>query len=158
MKLQLTKGRPAPMTDIKTLETKLGGPLPRDVIDFVRKHNGAEPDANIFKVGTANESCVNGFIPVGEIASEMRYIENLPEKSFPFAWAEGGNYVLIDQSAGGAIFFWDHERPDDLINLADDLHAFLELLEPFDASAIKLQPGQVKKAWIDPDFLKSLGK
>jgi hypothetical protein len=32
----------------------------------------------------------------------------------------------------------------------------LELLEPFDVSSVKLKPAQVKKAWVDPDFLKGL--
>jgi len=158
MKLKLTKGRVALSADIATLETILGGLPSCEFIDFVRENDGAEPETNIFRIDAGNESGVNGFIPVCKIVEEMRHIENLPEKSFPIAWAEGGNYVLINQAVGGAVFFWDHERPDNLIRLGDSFLAFLELLKPFDVSAVELKPGQVKKAWINPDFLKSLGE
>jgi hypothetical protein len=157
MKLKLANGRRALPSDIATLETILGGPPSPDFIDFVRENDGAEPETNIFRIDAGNESGVTGFIPMCKIVEEMRHIENLPEKSFPIAWAEGGNYVLINQ-AGGAVFFWDHERPDMLIRLGDSFLAFLELLKPFDVSSIKLKPDQVKRAWIDPDFLKSLGE
>ena len=36
--------------------------------------------------------------------------------------------------------------------------AFLDILEPFDIKTIQLKPGQVKKVWIDPEFLKRLKK
>jgi len=158
MKIKLTKGRAALPADIASLEAILGGLPSHEFIDFVRENDGAEPETNIFRIDAGNESGVNGFIPMCKIAEEMRHIENLPEKSFPIAWAEGGNYVLINQAAGGGVFFWDHERPDNLIRLTDSFFAFLELLQPFDVNTIKLKPGQVKKAWIDPDFLKGLGE
>lgn len=86
----------------------------------------------------------------------MPRIENLPGRSFPVAWAEGGNYVFVNLAAGGAVFFWDHERPENIVRLASSFRSFLELLEPFDINSIKLKPDQVKKARIDPDFLKGL--
>ena len=64
--------------------------------------------------------------------------------------------MLVEMADGGAIYFWDHERPELATKLADSIGAFLELLEPFDVSSVKRKPGQVKKAWIDPEFLKRL--
>ena len=155
MKVKLTKGRAASQDDVAALQRKLGEPLASEFLDFVAHSDGAEPETNIFKIRTTNEAGILGFIPVKEIASEMPRIENLPSRSFPVAWAECGNYVFINQSDGG-VFFWDHEQPESMVRLANGFQAFLELLEPFDATSIKLKPGQVKKVWIDPDFLKGL--
>jgi len=55
------------------------------------------------------------------------------------------------------VFFGDHELPDKLTQLGS-FAAFLELLEPFDPDSIQLKPGQVGRVWIDPEFLKKLGK
>lgn len=65
--------------------------------------------------------------------------------------------MLLDQGEGGAIFFWDHEIEGGIYKLADSFDAFLDMIEPFDALAIKPAPGQVESAWIDPDFLKQFG-
>src|SRR5579862_7262050 len=155
MKVRLTKGRPALPADIEKLQRHIGEALPNSFLEFIRQHDGAEPETNSFKIGGVNESGVNGLIPVHDVPSERANIENLPPTAFPFAWAEGGNYVFID-TASGAVYFWDHEQPTPPIQLASDFAAFMEMLEPFDPSSIKLQPDQVKSAWIDPDFLKSL--
>lgn len=156
MKLKLTKGHAAAQNDVAALQRNLGEPLASEFLEFVAQNDGAEPETNIFKIGTTNDACVSGFIPVKEIPNEMAAIDNLPIKSFPVAWASGGNYIFINQADAGAVFFWDHEQPDDIIKLADGFRSFLDLLEPFDVTSIKLKPGQVKKAWIDPDFLKGL--
>jgi hypothetical protein len=155
MKIDLKKGNTASRQEIVALERTLGESLPSEFIDFVAQHDGAEPETNIFKIETT-ESGVNEFIPVKAIPREMKLIENLPGRAFPVAWAEGGNYVLLNLGAGGAIFFWDHERPENIVRLASSFRSFLESLEPFDINSIKLKPGQVQKAWIDPNFLKSL--
>jgi SMI1 / KNR4 family (SUKH-1) len=157
MKVKLSKGRAASESDIAALEQRLGVPIALEFVRFVLENDGAVPETNIFKIGeTNNESGVNGFIPVKEIIKEMSRIKNLPKNAFPVAWAEGGNYVFINQCENGTVFFWDHEQPDDITRLANSLYSFLELLEPFDMSTIELKPGQVKKAWIDPDFFKSI--
>jgi hypothetical protein len=116
------------MTDITEFEKKLGESLHPEFLLFVQQYDGSEPETNIFKIGTTNESGVNGFIPLKEVAGEMMNIENLPSNSFPVAWAEGENYVIINQSLGGAVFFWDHEMPDNLVRLSDSFHSFLNIL------------------------------
>lgn len=156
MKVKLVDGQAAQPSELAALQKKLDEALPAEFVDFVARNDGAKPETNIFKVSATNESGVNEFIPVRKIAVEMPRIENLPEKSFPVAWAEGGNYVFVNLAAGGSVFFWDHEQPGNIVRLANSFNLFLELLEPFNISSIELKPGQVKKAWIDPDFLKGL--
>lgn len=156
MNIKLTAGGVASQDEISTLEHIVGRQLPPDILHFVTGNDGAKIETNIFKIGPGNESGVNGFIPVNEIAGEMKRINDLPSGYFPIAWTEGGNYVIVNSAAPGAVFFWDHEMTDGIVKLADNLRSFLDLLEPFDVNSIKLRPGQVKKAWIDPDFLKKL--
>ncbi len=153
MKVKLTKGRSALLSEIEKLESEIGRALPHSFLEFIRQYDGAEPETNIFKIGNVNESGVKGFIPVREVSEERRNIENLPLASFPIAWAEGGNYVFID-ALSGSVYFWDHEQPVPPVQMASDFAAFIEMLEPFDPGSIRLKPGQVKSAWIDPDFLK----
>lgn len=157
MTLELINGRSASKEDLAFITQTLGMELPPDFLAFLQLHDGAEPEPNIFKVGTTNETSVNGFIPSTDIAQEAQNIENLGAQSFPIAWAEGGNYILIDRASGDAVFFWDHELPDSPTRLADSFLSFLDLLKPFDAATIQLKPGQLISARIiDPDFLKSL--
>lgn len=156
MKVKLTNGRPALPSDIETLERTFGRALPKSYLEFVRKHDGAEPENNIFKIEGALESGgISRFIPIREIPDERVYVENIPFSAFPIAWAEGGNYIFIDV-ASASIYFWDHEVPDPPVQVATDFDFFIEMLEPFDVSSVKLKPDQVKGVWIDPDFLKSL--
>ena len=101
------------------------------------------------------ESGINGFIPVSEIQKERDRIEYFPKSGYPIAWAEGGNCVFIDIHTA-SIFYWDHEVPERPIKLAADFQRFIDSLEPFDINTIQLKPGQVKKVWVDPEFLKKL--
>jgi len=156
MKIKLTKGVSAMPVDVEKLQREVGCELPPSLVDFLHHHDGARPEANSFKIGDTNGSGVNEFIPIHDILTERRNLETLPTTAFPIAWAEGGNYVFIDMAAEGAVFFWDHEQPEPPTLLATEFASFLDMLEPFDPSSIKLRPGQVKSAWLDPDFLKSL--
>lgn len=60
----------------------------------------------------------------------------------------GNEYLMAHE---GSVFFSDHETGDTR-RVAESLPAFLSALGP--APEIKLKPGQVKKAWIDPAFLE----
>lgn len=142
--------------EIDDVETELGLRFPDDYRRFLLGQDGARPESNIFTVSEALESGVNQFIPMNEIRKERDYLDNLAPVEIPIAWAEGGNYVCLNMSGKGSIFFWDHEEPDTKHRLADNFAEFFEMLSPFDPEEVTLKPGQVKKAWIDPDFLKSL--
>jgi hypothetical protein len=74
----------------------------------------------------------------------------------PYRLGRRWNYVVIDEDAQGAIYFWDHELVKPFTKIASDLDTFLNHLEPFDSETVKLKRGQVKKAWIDPEFLSDL--
>ena len=74
---------------------------------------------------------------------------------------QAGSSVICEDSCGnfflcapdGSVSFWDHETDDETI-LASRVEEFLAaLVEP---TPVVLQPGQVKKVWIDPAFLEEL--
>jgi hypothetical protein len=80
-----------------------------------------------------------------------------------FSTLDGTSYdILAEDSCGnyftttedGAVCFWDHET-DDLVHLASSLSEFAAhcVAQP----PVELNPGQVKSAWINPAFAKSLG-
>lgn len=159
MKVGLKGGRQAAEGDISALEAVIGQPLDGQFRKFVESNNGADPEENSFPVdGVAHVGGVNEFIAIEDIISERRNIDDIAPRAYPVASSEGGNYVILDQDQGGTIFFWDHEVEGGISRLADSFDVFLNMLEPFDATSIKPAPGQVKSAWIDPDFLKQLGE
>jgi hypothetical protein len=156
MKIKLKNGKIVSEEKMLAVQAALGCQLSDSFKSFVRINDGAEPDTNIFKIGEKNECGVNRFIPLDQIPKERTHIENIGKDAYPVAWAEGGNYVFIDENTGGAVFFWDHEEPEKITELAPSFGAFLDILEPFDVKKVILKPGQVKKVWVDPEFLKRL--
>jgi len=154
MNVKLKNGKPASEERILALEGALGLRLSESFKNFIREHNGAEPENNVFRISDNNECGVDQFIPVQEIVNERTRIENLPLKAYPVAWAEGGNYVFIDEGQNGAVFFWDHEQPIPPVKLTSNFGEFLALLQPFDIKTVRLEPGQVKRIWVNPEFLK----
>jgi len=89
-------------------------------------------------------------------------------KVIPIAYAGGGNLVCISLEKGVyGVYYWDHElEPNEgelpswnnMYFLSNSFSDFLKMLRKFDPSSIRLKPGQVKKAWIDPEFLKQVKK
>lgn len=154
----LKGGGQAAASDIAALEAVIGQPLDSQFRKFVETSDGADPEQNSFPVdGIAHAGAVNEFIPIANIVDERGYIDDISPHAYPVAYSEGGNYVILDQGQGGAIFFWDHEVEGGVSKLAESFDAFLDMLEPFDPSTIEPAPGQVESAWIDPDFLKQFG-
>jgi hypothetical protein len=39
-----------------------------------------------------------------------------------------------------------------------NFEVFLDLLEPFEIFSAELKPSQVKRTWVDPDFMKKFRK
>jgi hypothetical protein len=155
--VKLQGGKAASEQNILALEEGLGCKLSDSFRKFLQAHDGAKPETNIFKINDKNECGVNRFIPSERVLRERSYIENIPPKAFPVAWAEGGNYVFIDEDKNGAVYFWDHETAE-AIPLAFTFGDFLNLIKPFDLTSVKLKPGQVKKVWVDPELVKRLKK
>jgi len=150
MKIALKGGKPASEDQIQVLERALGCHLPAEFRTFVKTHDGATPESNIFDVGGHNHSGVREFIPIDEIQERCDRIEGFPKDGYPIAGDDCGNFVFLYKNRR-PVYFWEHELPDDITELAPDFRAFLDKLEPFDSS-VELKPGQVKSIWIHPDF------
>jgi len=52
------------------------------------------------------------------------------------------------------LYFWDHEVSTPPVKLTSNFGEFLTLLQPFDIKSVRLKPGQVKRVWVNPEFLK----
>lgn len=159
MKIKIGNADTRPSSEqISTLEASLGTRFTSEYLSFLAEHNGAVPDANIFRISDRNSSGVSRFIPVEKIAYEANLLDGeVSSAFFPIAYAEGGNYVCLPlNSSQDGVYFLDHEIPGlaSLTRLAGSLRDFLEQLQPIDRAEVRLKPGQVKKAWIDPNFLK----
>lgn len=87
------------------------------------------------------------------IPAKPGQFETLDGKSFEvLAEDVCGNFFTI--TPDGAVWFWDHET-DDLEPLVGSVAEFVAnciVPEP-----VEFDPKQVKSAWIDPAFAKSLG-
>jgi hypothetical protein len=158
MTVTLKNGKPAMKEAVLALETTIGVPLSDSFKIFVSTQDGVRPERNIFKVDEKNYYDINQFIPVAEIIKERSGLENIPPHAYPFGTDSCGNYLLIDEAKGSAVSFWDHELGHITAQLAPDFQTFLDRLERFDPGKVKLKPGQVKRVWIDPDFLKRIKK
>lgn len=135
---------------LEAAEQQLGCSLPPAWREFVRRHDGATPTPNTFDV-PGNQSGVRAFVPVLQAAVRRQQVEGFPPHGVPMAEDDCGNYVWLDPRSG-AVFFWDHELNDPSALIAPDVEAFVVGLQPFDASSVKLEPGQVISAWVHPDF------
>lgn len=156
MAIDLSNGTKADIDDIRNLERSIGDKLPTSFLKFVNNQDGAKAATNVF-TGSQSDNCsISQFIPVKQIQKEKLIVEGLAPTLIPIAWAEGGNYVVLDQKQNFEVFFWDHEVAEQSEKLAADFAEFLERLEPFDPKTVELKPEQILDAWIDPDFLKSL--
>jgi hypothetical protein len=160
MTIKISRSTETPTQDqILSLEEVLGVKLPSEYIEFLAQNNGGKPETNTFKISENNDSGINGFIPLDKIVYETKLIrDQIGGELMPVAYAEGGNYLCIAVAGKwiGSIFFMDHEIPggDAITKLAPSLTQFLEDAQPVDPKQVQLKPGQVKKAWINPDFLK----
>ncbi len=134
----------------KAAELRLGCRLPLAWREFTRRHDGASPSPNTFDVPD-NRSGVRAFVPILEAADLRQQIEGFPLHGVPIAQDDCGNYIWLDPESGG-VFFWDHEVDGPSSLIAPDVEAFVAGLQPFDASSVKLEPGQMISAWVHPDF------
>jgi len=144
MGVKISGGGTATSSDLSLLERTVNAPLDPAFLEFVKHNDGGTPESNIFPVGSDNDADVSQFVPVREIPTLMETIQDLPSGAFPVAHAAGGNFVLINASQGGAVYFWDHELPSQPVKLADNLRQFLTNISPFDINTVPIDPDQIK--------------
>lgn len=148
---------PSPTSEaLEHLRDWIGGQLPPSYLDFVARHDGAEPEENSL-ITSENEVGVRRFIPVREAAALAEKIDSFPARVIPIAEDDCGSYFYVEP-ATGSVRFWDHEVDGSDEEVASDVSAFVMRLAPFATGKVNLSPGQVKHVWIDPDFLTSLKK
>ena len=159
MTVQMNRTRPVSEEDVTQFERVANMKLPAQFREFLLKHNGAQPEDNVFSIPDGgNQSGVNGFVPLKELLVESSKVHGIAGRFIAVAWAEGGNYVCLSLDLDGEVLFWDHEQPSLRLTVAYNWDDFLLNLQPFDANSVNLRPDQVKKSWIDPEFLKNLKK
>lgn len=158
MSINLGKGKSASGRSISEIEDFIGDKLDSELKLFFLSNDGSSPESNYFPVGGRKYmGGINKFIAASDVLSERIHIDGIGKKAFPIAFSAGGNYVVIDfEKTRGGVYFWDHERHGDMIKISNNFRDFLNLLQPFDASSVKLEPGQVKRVWIDPEFIKKI--
>ena len=131
---------------IAQMEEQLGYSLPSEYRAFVREHDGAVPEENVFQ----DDVSIDQFIPVADLATRTHGIDGFPADAIAVAECPSGNFVYIKKGTD-EVFFWDHEIEIDK-KLASSFGVFLQELRPFDINEVQLKPGQVKSVWVDPDF------
>ena len=158
MKIDLKNGTPASEEAVSAFESKMGLRLSDFFRAFLLSWDGAKPMGNVFKIDAKIDFAVQRFIPLAEITRQRQYMENIPDRAYPVALAEGGNYVFLDESKAGAVFYWDHDEPTNIRQIATNFGEFLDLLEPVDLKKDDFADYKVKRVWVDPEFLKKLQK
>jgi len=176
MPIKITK--PNERTDranVDGFETVIGKKLPDDYREFLFNFNGGRPESNEFSVPAQKSAAgINLFYGLlkakewGDLLYQREMLmDRVPKDVLPIGEASCGNAVCLSlrPDTYGQIFFWDHELEADegqeatfsnLFLISNSFTGFLSDLEKFDINQVQLKPGQVKSAWIDPEFLKSL--
>ncbi|MCC5801853.1 SMI1/KNR4 family protein [Rossellomorea vietnamensis] len=156
---------------VDKIEKIVGATLPKEYIQFLRKHNGGFPEANIVISETAPECIITSFYgtdvePVHDLYSRFKTFEGrVPNRCIPIASDAGGNLVVLNvrNPNYGYVFFWDHEEDsgdkemnlNDLCLIAPSFNEFLTLIKPAHIEE-DLRGYEVKEVWVDTDFLKDL--
>jgi hypothetical protein len=164
MSIRITqRGLPAGEKQLRELKREIGSALPHDYFSFLQENNGGVPETNEFDIPViGGGSGVNEFFSADEVLRQKRRLhDRVPPSAWPIAHAEGGNYICLACGPKIGVFFWDHELEEEegeepswanMFLLAETFTEFLENLRKFDAGSVQLKPGQVKSAWMDPDF------
>lgn len=148
MAIPLPRTAAASDTSLAALTERYGA-LPPEYVKFLANHDGVKPPSNVLE-GTNYGVSVNGFLPASDIVERADLVEGLSSNLLPFGEDDSGNFVCIGAD-DHRVYFWDHEVDNDKV-VAESFDEFLRRLEPFDLSSVKLEPGQVKRVWVNPGF------
>ncbi|MDG5471409.1 SMI1/KNR4 family protein [Jeotgalibacillus sp. ET6] len=152
----------------------IGYELPTDYIEFLRHRNGGYVN-NSFSTYYKNEEQTFILTSMFGLGSDddllnlfKTYKNRIPDTCIPIGRDAGGNLVCLNLSEVnyGYIYFWDHEEElnyeerkiasNDLYFIADSFKEFLNSIETDNIKESEVEGYEVKKVWVDPDFLKEL--
>jgi hypothetical protein len=143
---------PATERELGALRNLLGDSHP-DWVGFLQDGNGGTPEPNELEVGEDNLLGVRTFFGAGEALQErLRLARVLPGNVLAIADDGCGNYLCLRLDGDQAVVFCDHEL-DEVTAVAASFTDFMAKLRP-DPGSVKLEPGQVISAWIDPSLLE----
>lgn len=145
-------GTPISDFEIERTERSLRSKFPADYREFLGKHNGGKPAANVLKVGGELDGDV-GLVELYDCETVIR--ESLQFRQNGLAVigeAAGANRICLDLHLGCVMFFERSTRT--LRSVADTFHDFIYALVTVES--IQLPKHKVVSSWIDPAFLKEL--
>jgi cell wall assembly regulator SMI1 len=137
------------MERLKSIERKYNIDFPPEYRHFLLAYNGGQPQPSAFYFkhtnGSYSDSCVDWFLAIyDEDYSNFEnyfdrykgHLPRVPDELVPIAHDPGGNLICIAVKGEnrGAIYFWDHEREEELPTyrnvhlVADSFNEFLESL------------------------------
>jgi hypothetical protein len=152
MKVSVGEVSPVSALDLARVEHFFGCALGEELLLFYNEFNGARLSLNELSGELCSAVGVNAFIPIDKV---IGVIERFPfAKNFlPIAWAEGGNYIVINL-LDGQIYFVNHELEEGYFKVASNVGDFLDKLLPSKPLTALPEGVTVGDVWIDPDFLK----
>jgi cell wall assembly regulator SMI1 len=134
-------------SDIQDFEKKLGIQLPKTYRNFLLKHNGGQPQPNVFPLPenpVDTHAILDWFFSIDDEDINGNSLEwnyhimngRIPSNLLPIATDPGGNLICLQVSGTslGRIYFWDHEEepftnPEDynaLLIVANNFDIFIE--------------------------------
>lgn len=146
---------------LQLVESTVGFISPPLFRKFLEQYNGGVPETNTVELQGGRLKSVVRFFGTTKNSSDglmynlETYAERVPDQYLPVAELSGGDVLCIDRT--GRVFVWNHELEEDAIaptSVCENFDALLDMLKPFDPKSVPLSPSQVKKAWINPDFLR----
>ncbi len=154
---------------------KIGYKLPNDYLEFLRQHNGGyvkDSYSTYFKNGD-QKFILTSMFGLGaddDLKNQFEIFKRrIPASCIPIGRDAGGNLVCLNLSEDnyGFVYFWDHENEleyeegkitiNDLYVIAESFNEFLNSIKIDRIDDSEIEGYELKKVWIDPDFLKELG-
>jgi hypothetical protein len=159
-------GPPAGDEELRTLEERVGRPLPVSYRDFLEAHDGVTPEGNHLPDAAGDtEVAVRSFHSVEEVLQRLDALgpDRVPEEVVPISDDDYGNGLFVHLE-DGSIWSWDPDREDPeeldlwaaLTREAEDIDELLDRLEP-DADHVDEDPEPLDEGYIDDESFRRGG-
>jgi hypothetical protein len=160
------------MKIIETFEKEIGSKLPQEYCEFLLEYNGGIPERNIYENQDVSISVQTfyglGLNSIDDIRHKIDVLQyRIPRECVPIAEIEGGDVLCIalSQKKYGEILLWQHEEElnegytDNISMLKKVALTFNDFLKGLLCFEVNDEDSfKVNEIWIDPEFLKELGK